>query len=126
MDMGVYGDTEAIVAFVYACHYDRWMCVWRGMHAFRSFNFGFRVAFDEDIVNGRVSILKLGEPTFQRARFFNSRATIVPFPVALRMIITTLLIPYIYRLSNDNMQLGQSDRSSKVTSAYRRSKYIVV
>lgn len=92
------------------------------MHAFRSFNFGFRVAFDEDIVNGRVSILKLGEPTFQRARFFNSRATIVPFPVALRMIITT----YIYRLSNDNMQLGQSDRSSKVTSAYRRSKYIVV
>lgn len=94
------------------------------MHAFRSFNFGFRVAFDEDIVNGFDT--KLGEPTFQRARFFNSRATIVPFPVALRMIITTLLIPYIYRLSNDNMQLGQSDRSSKVTSAYRGSKYIVV
>lgn len=30
---------------------------------------------------------------------------------------------HIYHLSNDNMQLGQSDRSLKVTSAYHGSKY---
>lgn len=30
---------------------------------------------------------------------------------------------HIYHLSNDNMQLGQSDRSLKVTSAYHGYKY---
>lgn len=108
--------------------YDRWVCVYiprqRGVCTrFDDSILAFVLHEDEDEIDGRVSWFET-RPSREVA-FFSKLACDYR---SLSSCITARWLRYdtcmhIYHLSNDNMQLGQSDRSLKVTSAYHGSKY---